>query len=78
MNNSGQSGLDNTTRLLEKHEIQEIYDLVLKNNTYEYQMRYRKIITEIEKWNWIDSEVPRVIAVQEFERYVKKYSGYRV
>lgn len=60
--------------ILERNEITDIYDLVLKNRTHEYQMRYNNLPNEPEKWTWIDREVPRIIAVQEFEKYVEKYN----
>jgi len=60
--------------ILERNEITDIYDLVLKNRTQEYLMRYNNLPNEPEKWTWIDREVPRIIAVQEFEKYVQKYN----
>lgn len=59
--------------ILQDVDVKEIFNLVRKNNTLEYLMRYKKLYLEPKKWDWIEREVPRVIAVMEFEKYVEKY-----
>lgn len=60
--------------ILEDIEIKEIFKLVWKNNTIEYNTRYKDLRNQPEKWEWMGREVPRIIAALEFEKYVEKYN----
>lgn len=57
-------------------EINELYSLILKNNTHEYNNRYSKTkLPENKKnWKWDGKDFPRIPAILEFERYVEKYN----
>lgn len=55
-------------------DIQAIYDKYVKpNNTKEYSLRYVPIPLHKNNlpWRWEDKDFPRVVALLEFERFVK-------
>ncbi len=63
--------------MLTPERIQEIYDTFVGiNDTDEYKHRYDPLPLEKnnKKWKWEGKDLPRVISLLEFERYVQKYN----
>jgi len=67
----------NGSVFLSETEIKQIYKTYVKpNDTNEYGNRYISLPLEknIRKWKWEGKDFPRVIALLEFERFVKEYN----
>lgn len=64
-------------QILTDQDIQEIYDTFVKPNmNEEYQQRYvpLPLAKNNTKWKWEGKDVPRVISLLEFERFVKEHN----
>jgi len=62
--------------ILSNDDVLSIYNkFVLKNNNPEYLSRYQCLPLDqnVKVWKWENKDVPRVMAILEFKRYVETY-----